>query len=136
VAIVGTESLNVSNIIPASVTLNGVLDNTNSVIEDVAAPFVYTEGCDKKKHDGIPDLVVEFNVDELIASLAPVKNGETRVLTVTGVMNVIGTLITTNNNVITTNNVADVGTTSFEGQDKIKISTEKCGLPKGLKNPF
>jgi hypothetical protein len=115
VAIVGTESLDVSTIIPASVTLNGVLANTNSVIEDVAAPFLYTHGCPKKKKDGIPDLVVEFNVDALIASLRPVKNGEVRVLTVNG------TFLDGN---------------TFEGQDKIKISTKKCKLPKGLKNPF
>ncbi|MGA2603152.1 MAG: HYR domain-containing protein [Verrucomicrobiia bacterium] len=138
VAIVGTESLNVSNIIPASVTLNGVLDSTNFTIEtnDVVGPFVYTHGCPKKKKFGRPDLVVEFNVNELIASLGTVKNGEVKVLTVNGVLNIIGTIITTNNNVITTNNLADVGTITFEGQDKIKISTKKSELPKGLKNPF
>jgi hypothetical protein len=138
VAIVGTESLNVSNIIPASVTLNGVLDSTNFTIEtnDVVGPFVYTHGCPKKKKFGRPDLVVEFNVNELIASLGTVKNGEVKVLTVNGVLNIIGTIITTNDNVITTNNLADVGTITFEGQDKIKISTKKSELPKGLKNPF
>jgi len=115
VAIVGTESMHVTNIVPASVTLNGVLANTNSVIEDVAAPFVYTRGCPKKKKDGIPDLVVEFNVNDLIASLGTVKNGEVRVLTVNGTF---------------------VDGSTFEGQDKIKISTKKCKLPKGLKNPF
>ena len=124
VAIVGTESLNVTNILPASVTLNGVLANTNSVIEDVASPFVYTQGCPKKKKDGIPDLVVEFNVNELVTNLGTVKNGEVKVLTVNGTMNVIGS-----NGVV-------VGTTTFEGQDKVKISTKKSPLPKGLKNPF
>jgi hypothetical protein len=115
VAIVGTESMHVTNIVPASVTLNGVLANTNSVIEDVAAPFVYTRGCPKKKKDGIPDLVVEFNVNDLIASLGTVKNGKVRVLTVNGTF---------------------VDGSTFEGQDKIKISTKKSHLPKGLKNPF
>ncbi len=124
VAIVGTQSLNVSNIIPASVTLNGVLADTNSFIADVAVPFVYTKGCPKRKKDGIPDLVVEFDVNQLIASLRTVKNGEVKVLTVNGTMNIIGT------------NGAVVGTSIFEGQDKIKISTQKCKLPKGLKNPF
>ncbi len=124
VAIVGTESLNVTNIIPASVTLNGVLANTNFVFEDVASPFVYTHGCPKKKPDGIPDLVVEFDVNQLVASLGTVKNGEVKVLTVNGTMNVIGS-----NDVV-------VGTTTFEGQDKVKISTKKSPLPKGLKNPF
>jgi len=124
VAIVGSQSLNVTNIIPASVALNGVLADTNSFIANVAAPFVYTSGCDRKKHGLFPDLVVEFDVSELIASLGPVKNGEHRVLTVNGTMN----LVSTNGTVI--------GTTTFEGQDEIKISTKKSPLPKGLKNPF
>ncbi|MGD0058421.1 MAG: right-handed parallel beta-helix repeat-containing protein [Verrucomicrobiia bacterium] len=136
VAIVGTQSLNVSNIIPASVTLNGVLATGNYTNEDVAAPFVYTRGCPKKKHDGIPDLVVEFNVNELIASLGTVKNGEVKVLTVNGKQNIIGTTFTTNDTVITTNENVVIGTSTFEGQDKIKISTEKSNLPPGLQDPF
>jgi hypothetical protein len=124
VAIVGSQSLNVTNIIPASVALNGVLAGTNFFIADVAAPFVYTRGCSKKKHGPFPDLVVEFDVKELVASLGTVKNGERRVLTVNGTVNVIGT-----NGIV-------VGTTTFEGQDEIKISTKKSHLPKGLKNPF
>ncbi|HVM59223.1 MAG TPA: HYR domain-containing protein [Verrucomicrobiae bacterium] len=136
VAVVGSSSLNVSNIIPASVTLNGVLANTNSSIADVAAPFVYTEGCPKRHHDGIPDLVVEFDVTDLVSSLGKVKNGEVKVLTLEGVKNIIGTLITTNDTEIITNFNAVVGTSTFVGQDKIKISTKKCPLPKGLKNPF
>jgi hypothetical protein len=115
VAIVGTESLNVSNIIPASVTLNGVLGDGSSAIEDVAVPFVYTKRCPKKKHDGIPDLVVEFDVNQLVASLGTVKNGQILVLTVNGTL---------------------LDGSTIEGQDKIKISTKKCKLPKGLKNPF
>ena len=63
-------------------------------------------------------------MNQLIASLRTVKNGEVKVLTVNGTMNIIGT------------NGAVVGTSIFEGQDKIKISTQKCKLPKGLKNPF
>jgi hypothetical protein len=124
VAIVGSQSLNVSNIIPASVTLNGVLANANFSITNVAAPFVYTQGCPKKKPDGIPDLLVEFDVNELITSLGTVKNGEVKVLTVNGTQNIFDT----NGNVI--------GTSTFEGQDKIKISTKKSEIPKGLKNPF
>ena len=85
----------------------------------------------EEKHDGIPDLVVEFDVNELVASLGTVKYREIKVLTVNGVMNVFGTVITTNDTVITTNDNAVVGTTTFEGQDKIKISTKKCPLPEG-----
>ena len=54
VAIVGTQSLNVSNIIPASVTLNGVLADTNSFIADVAVPFVYTKGCPEEEEGWNP----------------------------------------------------------------------------------
>ncbi len=115
VAIVGTESLNVSDIDPTKVKLNGVPGDGNFAIEDVAVPFVYTKRCPKRKHDGIPDLVVEFDVNQLVASLGTVKNGQILVLTVEG-------------------NFFDGST--FEGQDKIKISTKKCKLPKGLKNPF
>jgi parallel beta-helix repeat protein len=137
VAIVGTQSLNITNIIPASVTLNGVLSTTNSFITNsVAAPFVYTRGCDKKKRDGTPDLIVEFDVNELIASLGTVKNGEVKVLTVNGTQNIIGSTITTNGTTFTTNKNVVVGTTTFEGQDEIKISTKKSQIPKGLKNPF
>ncbi|HTS15966.1 MAG TPA: HYR domain-containing protein [Verrucomicrobiae bacterium] len=146
VAIVGSPSLNVSNIIQASVTLNGVLANTNPVpqIEDVAAPFVYTQGCPKKKRDGVPDLLFEFDVNTLVSSLGTVKNGEVKVLTVEGVQNILGTLYLTNNvitnsttnTVVVTNFNAVVGTSTFQGQDKIKISTKKSPLPKGLKNPF
>jgi hypothetical protein len=118
VAIVGTESMNVSNIEPLTVTLNGVLDNTNFFVietKNVVAPFVYTRGCPKRTKHGFPDLLVAFNVDELIASLGTVHNGEVKVLTVSGTFK---------------------NGTMFEGQDRIKISTEKCQLPKGLKNPF
>jgi hypothetical protein len=54
-------------------------------------------------------------VNDLIASLGTVKNGKVRVLTVNGTF---------------------VDGSTFEGQDKIKISTKKSHLPKGLKNPF
>jgi hypothetical protein len=116
VAIVGTESLDVTTINALTVTLNGLLaDPTNSVIEDVSSPFVFTHGCPKKKKDGVLDLVVEFNVEDLLARLGPIKNGEVKVLTVNGFF---------------------LDGNTFEGQDKIKISTKKCQLPKGLQNPF
>lgn len=137
VAVVGSQSLNVSNIETGSLILNGVSVNTNFFqIEDVSAPFVYTEGCPKKKKDGIPDLVVEFNVNDLITNLNPVKNGQERVLTLTGTLDIYGTTITTNGTTYTTNTNVKVGTTTFEGQDRIKISTKKSQIPKGLKNPF
>jgi hypothetical protein len=136
VAIVGSESLNVANIITNSVTLNGVSPVSNSIETNGAAPFVYTHGCDKNTHNGQPDLVVDFDVNTLVASLGKVKNGQTRVLTVSGTMNLIGTIVTTNGTVYTTNNTAVVGTATFIGQDKLKISTKRSPLPKGLKNPF
>ena len=101
----------------------------------------------KKKHDGIPDLVVEFDVNELVASLGTVKNGQVRVLTVNGTMNLVGTTITTNIVSTNINSVVPHHGGRHEqqrrrrhhhvrgpGQDQDQH--EEVQAPQGLKNPF
>lgn len=77
-AILGGESLDVSAVDPASITLEGV-SPLRHAIEDAAGP-----GSDGP--DGFPDLVLKFDTPELVAALEPVSDGEIRDLALTGML--------------------------------------------------
>jgi hypothetical protein len=72
VAILGTENFEVFTIDPASIKLNGVAPIRSSY-EDVSSPS-----------DKILDLVLKFNVQDIVAKLGDVKDGDVVELTLTG----------------------------------------------------
>ena len=90
VAIVGTASLDVTQIDPASVELAGV-PALRSSFEDVTTPFTPFTGktncntdCATAGPDGILDMVFHFDAQEVIAALGPVTDGECIVVKLTG----------------------------------------------------
>ena len=91
VAILGTESLDISQVDPVSVRLEGVAPLTWSVA-DVATPYVPFVGkeeptdCTDAGPDGFPDLKLKFAVPELIAALGEVADGDAVVVHLTGAL--------------------------------------------------
>ncbi len=89
VAILGTAALDVSQIDPATVELEGV-SPLRWTIDDVATPFVPLTGksdaydCTMAGPDGFADLTLKFNTQELVAALGPVADGDVLVLVLTG----------------------------------------------------
>jgi hypothetical protein len=77
VAIRGSASLDVSQIDPASVRLQGVAAVRSKTVDAAGA------SCDAQP-DGLLDLVFSFRSSDIVAALAPVTHGETRLLTLTG----------------------------------------------------
>lgn len=89
VAILGTEDLDVTQIDPTSVKLEGVSPMRWSV-EDVATPFEPFTGkqdaydCTIEGPDGYLDLTMKFKKQELIDAIGDVNDGDVLVLTVSG----------------------------------------------------
>jgi hypothetical protein len=90
VAILGTGSLDVATIDPASIRLNGV-PALRSSIEDVGAPFYPVNGkndcsldCEASDPDGIADLTLKFDTRAVAATLGDVGTGACVVLHLTG----------------------------------------------------
>ena len=89
VAILGTDMLDVNQIDPATIRLEGVAP-IRWDIDDVAEPYYPLIGkydaydCTKKKKDRYDDLSLKFNVlDIVVAALADVNDGDVLVLQVT-----------------------------------------------------
>ena len=85
VAILGTGDLDVSNIDPGSVILNGV-SALRSDIEDVSRPDDAGD-CNDYGPDGFDDLVLKFDTQEIVATLGNVEDGEEKPLTLIGMIN-------------------------------------------------
>jgi len=89
VAIAGTADLDVTQIDPATIRLEGVAP-LRWGYEDVATPYEPYTGksdpyqCTTAGSDGWLDLSLKFDMQEVVAALGPVTNGEVRVLTLTG----------------------------------------------------
>jgi hypothetical protein len=89
VAILGSEEFEVSEIDPTSLLLEGVRP-TRSKLEDVAAPVPFTGAiiectdCTEEGPDGLEDLTLKFDTQDLVAALGEVADGEARILTLTG----------------------------------------------------
>ena len=87
VAILGTEELDVTDIDPASVTLEGVSPIRWSV-EDVATPFdgeiVDEFSCTTEGSDGFDDLTLKFDQQAVVAALGDVSDGDVLVLALAG----------------------------------------------------
>lgn len=89
VAIVGTNIFNGTMVDVSTVLLEGVAPLRSS-IEDVVTPFFPATGkddaldCTTQGPDGILDLTLKFDAQEIVAALGTVTDGEVRVLTLTG----------------------------------------------------
>jgi hypothetical protein len=86
VAVLGTEDFDVFNIDPASIRLEGVAPIRSSY-EDVAAPVSNkSDDCDctTEGPDGYLDLVLKFDVQEIVAALGGMYDGDIYLLTLTG----------------------------------------------------
>jgi len=89
VAIVGTDELDVTIVDPASVRLIGVAPLRGSY-EDVVTPFEPYLGkesqydCTEEGPDGYLDLTLKFDIQEIVAALGDVNDGDVIALTLTG----------------------------------------------------
>jgi hypothetical protein len=89
VAILGTEDFDVTQIDPASVRLEGVAP-MRWALEDVATPYEPYIGkedcfdCTTEGPDGYLDLTLKFGMQEVVAALGDVNDGDCLVLTLTG----------------------------------------------------
>lgn len=89
VAILGTASLDVTEIDPASVRLMGVVP-LRTALQDVAAPFVPFIGktkctdCTTQGPDGFLDLTLKFDTAALLQAIGPAADRACLVLTLTG----------------------------------------------------
>ncbi|MBN1814798.1 MAG: C-type lectin domain-containing protein [Anaerolineae bacterium] len=89
VAILGTAEIDVTQIDPASVRLEGVAP-LRWATEDVATPFYPYAGkedchldCNTAGEDGCLDLTLKFDTQEVVDAIAPVSRRECRVLHLT-----------------------------------------------------
>jgi len=91
VAINGTSGLDVSQIDPASLRLEGV-GPTGWVFEDISRPNFPLlgksglEACTSVGPDGVADLILEFDSGQVAAALPPVPDGTVRSLKLTGTL--------------------------------------------------
>lgn len=89
VAILGAANVDVNQIDPASVLLEGV-SPVKWAVEDVATPFAPFLGkenaldCTTLGPDGRADLVLKFDVQQIAAALGTVQDGEVVVLSLIG----------------------------------------------------
>lgn len=90
VAILGEADLDVTEIDPASLFLEGV-PPTKIGFEDVETPFGSSSGkadcladCNAGGPDGLLDLTAKFNIQAIVDVLGPISNGECRVLELRG----------------------------------------------------
>ncbi len=83
VAILGTEDFDVTEIDPALIMLEGV-SPLRWALEDVAAPKGELEECTTAGPDGYIDLTLKFDVQEIVAALGGVSDGDVLVLKLTG----------------------------------------------------
>jgi hypothetical protein len=117
VAILGTQTFDVTRIDPASVELVGVNPLRWSV-EDVSTPyepFIGKEGpeaCNEMGPDRIDDLTLKFSTQAIISALGPVNNGDVLTLELNALL-VDGTPVTGEDVVIIRPN----GSAGQQGQD-------------------
>ena len=131
-AILGTSSFNVDQIDPSTVRLEGVAP-VRSSLQDVAAPFSPYTGkddcmdCTKQKKDKLPDLVVSFNAQEIIAALGTTTPGECRVLHMTAALKGGGSII--GEDVVRIH-------TSIGKESALDLAPETFALYSNYPNPF
>ena len=87
VAILGTEDVNVLDIVPTSIRLAGVEPLRDS-LEDVAAPVSDSNDCNciKAGPDGFLDLTLKFETQAIVEAIGDVNDGDILTLPLTGVL--------------------------------------------------
>ncbi len=89
VAVLGMADLDVTDIDVSTLMLEGV-GPMRTGLEDVATPFLPLEGksepfdCTDEGPDGFADLTMKFDRQAILAAIAPVVDGEARILRLTG----------------------------------------------------
>jgi len=86
VAILGTDQLDVRDLAPESITINGITP-IRWAHEDVATPAYEVDeycGCTRDGRDGYLDLTLKFDMAAVVASLGPVVDGDVIQLIITG----------------------------------------------------
>jgi len=130
VVILGTNDFSVLNIDPVTLLLEGVAPLRWSV-EDVSTPISGGEPCDctTEGPDGLEDLNIKFDTQEIVAALGSVNNGEELVLTITG-NQLDGTPIEGSDCVII------IGTLEKELTNNLSLIPEEYKLFDNYPNPF
>jgi hypothetical protein len=131
VAILGTEDMDVKNILIESIRLNGESPVSHSY-EDVAAPAVAEDeycSCTKMGPDGFTDLSLKFSLTEIIETLGPVTDGEFVQLIVTGTSNNLTPIFGGDCVLIRAPRVTDP-------TPLVKVHTPSTGLVGANPNPF
>jgi hypothetical protein len=109
IAILGSDAFYVSQINPASVQLEGVAP-LRWALKDIAAPYEPFLGkediydCNEAGPDGFLDLTLKFNVQEVVAALGDLNDGDVFVLHLTG------------------NLLEEYGGTPIVGEDVVRIT--------------
>lgn len=87
VAVLGNDDFDISTIDVASIRLAGVAPIRSS-LEDVATPVIDASECEctEEGPDGHADLTLKFKTQQIVNSLGEPGDGETLVLTLTGVL--------------------------------------------------
>jgi len=87
VAILGSEDLDVSEIVPTSIQLAGI-DAIRNDYEDVATPLLDVNDCNctKAGPDGYLDLTLKFKTQRIVEAIGEVNNGDVLTLQLTGVL--------------------------------------------------
>ena len=84
VAILGMEDFDVAMVDPDTVLLEGV-PPLRWALEDVATPYLADfGGCHELGPDGLLDLTLKFNMQEIVGALDGVPHGDVLMLTLTG----------------------------------------------------
>jgi hypothetical protein len=88
VAILGTDTGDVTLIDPSTILLEGVIAPIRHSIEDVSAPYMDGEecGCTTDGPDGFDDLTLKFLTQDIVGLLGEVEFGQAIPLTITGNM--------------------------------------------------
>lgn len=84
VSIIGSIDLNVKDIVPSTIRMNGVVPEKTS-ISDIGG-FYDKESfcdCDPKELDGIMDLDIKFNTQEIVPTLGEVSDGNKATVSIT-----------------------------------------------------
>ena len=113
VAILGTSSFDVTRIDVSTVRLNGAAPRRRGALGDVATPDLPFTGkrgardCAAKGRDGFKDLILHFDLRDIVSGLGPIADGEVKVLRLTGALK------------------AAFGGTHIEGEDVV-VFEKKC----------
>ena len=92
VAILGTSAFDVTRIDVSTVRLSGAAPLRRGSLRDVATPDLPftgkrgTKDCTANSPDGFMDLILHFDLRDIVSGLGPIADGEVKVLRLTGAL--------------------------------------------------